>query len=183
MQDCYSACRRFRESQSRPSTPVCDAPTSPFPGDVVACGRSLIEAMAGDAGIPPAGGGREKTIDVVGAEADDLSEGKGPGNAGRRLGQGSPGRSTLARDAARAPARRHKAFCSSTQTCTRRCLSLSAWRAKLRRSSGLRAGSIAAMRAMCCGSAPCGGAVRRRAGQASDRRTQGKQAKGKARDR
>ena len=86
----------------------CDALASPFPGDVAACVRGLVEATAGGAGIPPAG---EKAIDVAGAEADDWrSEGKGPrGTLVAVWGsQGSPGRSTLARDVACALARRHK---------------------------------------------------------------------------
>lgn len=136
--------------------------------------------MAGDAGIPPAG---EKATDVVGAEADDLSEGKGPGE--RR----SPSEAGVAWKID-VGARRGPCSCSAPQGVLLVDADMYASLSQPFCVEGKASALVGVARRLNRGDAgdvlrecPMRGTVRRRAGQASDRRTQGKQAKGKARDR
>ena len=149
--------------------------------------------MAGDAGIPPAGGGEgdeailrlskcskgippaggAKAIDVVGAEADDLSEGKGPGERRSPPGAGVSWKIDVG-------ARRGLCTCSVPQGVLLVDADMYASLSQPFRVEGEASALVGVARRLNRGDAgdvlrECPmrvhGAVRRRAGQTSDRRT------------
>ena len=146
--------------------------------------------MAGDAGIPPAAGGEDitgeeakriegippagaKTIDVVGAEADDLSEGKGPGERRSPPGAGVSWKIDVG-------ARRGLCTCSVPQGVLLVDADMYASLSQPFRVEGEASALVGVARRLNRGDAgdvlrECPmrvhGAVRRRAGQTSDRRT------------